>query len=336
MDKSGLANQTRSLVEMLNPSKVLVINSAPFTNKGAQNPTPYLKYNSYESIGMLGQGEGIRWMQGLDAVLSCEMFYSETFIDDARARGVKTLLQYNYEFLVNLLLGSHSLPDVLISPSYWRLDEAKNKFGDRVIYLPPPTNESKFATVRGINMARNGKRFLHVVGHKAAHDRNGTDDLVDAMQYVKDDFELVIKSQTKLDLNITDPRITIDYSSPLDETQLYQGFDALILPRRYAGLCLPMNEALMSGLPVIMIDIEPNNKILPPEWLCQAHKKSQFMAKTIVDVYESDLVSLADRISWLCKTDLTAQKEKAYNIGYDNFSFEVLRPKYAELLNDLS
>lgn len=37
----------------------------------------------------------------------------------------------------------------------------------------------------------------------------------------------------------------------------------MILPRKYAGLCLPMNEALMSGLPVIMTDIEPNNVILP-------------------------------------------------------------------------
>jgi DNA polymerase I-like protein with 3'-5' exonuclease and polymerase domains len=33
-----------------------------------------------------------------------------------------------------------------------------------------------------------------------------------------------------------------------------------------------MNEALLSGLPVIMTDVSPNNTILPPEWLVEATK----------------------------------------------------------------
>lgn len=332
MDKTGLANQTRNLAEMLKPSKVLVIDSTPFSNR-QQYPGMYKKFNAYKNVGMIRPATAVQFMRGLDAVLSCEMFYSPTFINDAKRIGVKTLLQYNYEFLVNLLPGNHAIPDAMIAPSYWRIDEAKSKFPN-VKYLPPPTNVNNFASVRSKNMARTGKRFLHVVGNRAANDRNGTDDLIASLKYTDADFELVIKSITQLQYADLDQRITIDNSVPEDETLLYEGFDALILPRRYAGLCLLMNEGLVSGLPVIMTNIDPNNKILPLEWLCEAHKKGSFMTKTEVDIYASDLQSLANKIEWLCSVDLQKEKEKAFQIGYDNFSFEVLRPKYEKLLDE--
>jgi glycosyltransferase involved in cell wall biosynthesis len=78
-------------------------------------------------------------------------------------------------------------------------------------------------------------------------------------------FELVIKSQEPLKPLLRDPRIRWDSSDPDDRAGLYEGLDALILPHRYGGLCLPMNEALTSGLPVIMSNMSPNDAILPQE-----------------------------------------------------------------------
>ena len=60
---------------------------------------------------------------------------------------------------------------------------------------------------------------------------------------------------------------------------MYSGFDAMVLPRRYAGLCLPMNEALMSALPVFMTNISPNNAILPPKWLAESKQIDTFRTK---------------------------------------------------------
>ena len=77
----------------------------------------------------------------------------------------------------------------------------------------------------------------------------------------------MVKSQKPLEPIIKDKRITWDSSAPDDQWRLYAGFNALIMPRRYGGLCLPMNEALTSGLPVIMSNTSPNDAVLPGDWL---------------------------------------------------------------------
>ena len=337
MDKTGLGNQTRALTEMLNPSKILVIDSSPFHQGQQQFPSIYSGRNAYRNLGMVRPMDGIRFMQRIDVLFSCETFYSPTMINDARSRGIKTVLQYNFEFLENLLPGNRPLPDVLLAPSEWRIEEMREKFGDRVKYLPPPTDERRFARARNVNMGRTGKvKFLHIVGKQAMHDRNGTKDLIAALAYTDADFELHIKSQKPLEgMDLSDSRIVVDYSSPLDEVDMYVNYDAMILPRRYAGLCLPMNEALLSGLPVIMTNIDPNNRILPSGWLSHASKCGSFMTKTDVDIYSADLRTLAIAINHMCESDLQEEKKKAYQIGYDNFSFEVLRPKYQELLENI-
>lgn len=334
MDKTGLGNQTRALVEMLNPHKILVIDSSVF-GKGQQYPDFYRPLNAYHNLGMIKPTDGMRFMRDVDVVFSCETFYSPTFINDAKFRGVKTILQYNFEFLANHESDRIPLPDVMVAPSLWRIDEAREKFGD-IVYLPPPTNDSRFIYNKEHNLSRIGKKkFLHIVGNKAVYDRNGTDDLIAALKLTDADFELHVKTQNPLEIDTSDPRVIVDSSNPKDETHLYFDYDAMILPRRYAGLCLPMNEALLSGLPVIMTNIDPNNKLLPSEWLVEAHRMGKFMAKTEIDVYESSLQSLADKLKWLCSIDLNEEKQKAYKIGYDNFSFEVLKPKYEELIRNV-
>jgi glycosyltransferase involved in cell wall biosynthesis len=115
---------------------------------------------------------------------------------------------------------------------------------------------------------------------------------------------------------------------------MYKGFDAMLLPRRYAGLCLPMNEALMSGIPVFMTDISPNNAILPDKWLSESIKIDTFKTKSMVDVYAAkpdDLAKIIDRyIGNSIKNDM---KQVAYDIAIDNFSVDNLRNKYLDIIN---
>ena len=140
----------------------------------------------------------------------------------------------------------------------------------KVIYLPPPIDPNEFKEAREVNFKRKGtKRFLHMVGTLASKDRNGTLDLLQSLKYTKADFELVIHSQQELprEYMVDDRRVKYSMRNVENTSDLYKDFDALILPRRYAGLCLPTNEALISGLPVIMTDTSPNNEWLPKEWL---------------------------------------------------------------------
>jgi glycosyltransferase involved in cell wall biosynthesis len=87
--------------------------------------------------------------------------------------------------------------------------------------------------------------------------------LMHAMHRSRTDFELVVKSQEPTQLLRRDRRIIWDHCAPEEQQTLYEGFDALIMPRRYGGLCLPMNEALTSGLPVIMSDTSQQRRSPP-------------------------------------------------------------------------
>jgi len=335
-DNTGLGNQTRELVNMLNPDKILLIDSAPF-NKNKQHPEWYEGYNLYSTKGGMPTTKEIIWfLKDVDVVISCETFYHLELVDLARQQGTKTILQYNYELFGNLTNPNWSLPDVLLSPSLWNIDIVKERFGSAcdVIHLPPPTNESLFNKAKDNNLSKDHNRILHIAGKKAAKDRNGTESIFEMVKHSKEDYELVIKSQTPIDTNCKDSRVKIEIGNTASREDMYDGFDAMILPRRYAGLCLPMNEALMSALPVFMTNVSPNNTILPEDWLVESTKIGSFRTKSMVDIYNivpDKFANIVDR--YIKNNNKKEFKEKALSIGLENFSIDKLKQKYLEIIN---
>jgi hypothetical protein len=333
-DNTGLGNQTRELVKMLNPDKILLIDSSYFNNN-QQHPEWYSEYNCITTKrGMASKEEVYEFLHNIDVVISCEIFYNQSFISMAKKRKVKTILQYNYEFLDNLANSDLALPDVLVAPSLWNFEDVVEKFGDKtsVVHLPPPTSVQLFKNARDINLSQTHKRILHIGGKAAVKDRNGTSTVVEMLKYSKADYELVIKSQTPLDIECKDSRLTIDTSSPDTRESLYEGYDAMVLPRRYAGLCLPMNEALLSSLPVFMTNISPNNLILPSKWLADSHKIDRLMTRTMLDVYDANPEILASLIDNYYDSDIVTSKNQAFEIGFNNFSVDALEEEYQNLL----
>jgi hypothetical protein len=334
-DDTGLGNQTRELVNMLEPDKILLINSR-FFNQNKQHTEWYDGYNYKTTVkGFPTSSEIADFVKGVDVVISCETFYNPKFIDIARKYGVKTILQYNYEFFGNLTNPDWSLPDILIAPSLWNMDKVVQLYGDRckVVYLPPPTNHEKFKNAKENNMSKTHNRILHIGGKAAVKDRNGTNTVIDMLRYSKGDYEVVIKTQSELNINYKNDRLTIETNTTKDPQDLYSGYDAMVLPRRYAGLCLPMNEALLSGLPVFMPRISPNNVILPDEWTVEASKIDEFKAKAIIDVYDVDPKTLANRLDYYMKNKNNTIKQEAFDLGFINFSTESLKDKYINLIN---
>jgi hypothetical protein len=117
---------------------------------------------------------------------------------------------------------------------------------------------------------------------------------------------------------------------------MYDGFDAVVLPRRYAGLCLPMNEALLSALPVFMTNVSPNNFILPSEWLVKSDSIGTIRTKVRIELFEADPRSLAKTIDeYIVIENKTPYKEQAYNLGFTNFSPSVLKNKYLEIISQI-
>jgi len=332
-DNTGLGNQTRDLVRMLNPDRILLVNSAKFNNN-KQYPEWYDGYNVTMTNGFPTKQEVAMFMDGLNSVLTCETFYHPHFINLAQRRKVKTLMQYNYEFLDHLNKPDMPLPTYMISPSYWKVDETIAKFGNdtKVVHIPPPIHLDDFKSVRENNMSKDHKRLLHIGGKAASQDRNGTQTVIDMLRYSRADYELVIRSQSELNINYKDSRLTVEIGNIDSRSEMYDGFDAMVMPRRYAGLCLPMNEALVSGLPVFMTDISPNNQILPQDWLVSSSKVSTLMTRVKLDVYEADVRELGKRIDRYINSDKRLQKEKAATIGFENFAPSILRDQYLQIL----
>lgn len=331
-DKTGLGIQTLNLARMLNPSKILLINSEPF-NGNEQHPEWYSNYNVQHSNGFPRLRDCKDFLRDVDIVLTCEIPYNYGLFDMARQLNKRTFLQYNFEFLDYLVNDSLPKPTKFIAPSDWRINEVKD-IGE-VIHLPPPVFLGDFETAKYRNIHRTGKiRFLHIAGRPAIHDRNGTQSLISAVEKSKGDFELVIKSQVKLEES-KDKRIVYDYSNPDNNVELYEDFDVMIIPRKYGGLCLPCNEALAAGIPVLMTGIEPNTSILPPEWQIPTFHKSTFKARTDINVYEPGqefLIKMIEGWSKINREDLLLEKFKAFEIASTMFNSEVLVYKYNKVL----
>lgn len=333
---SGLGAQTRRLTEMLKPHRILAVDSTGFSKNRDQNWHWYEQFSGYKVNGFPNNREIDIFLKDLTHVLVCENPLNFYLFSQAKKLGIKTFCQSNYEFCDNLDKPELTVPDYFLMPSYWKLAEMKNLFGDqKVMHLPPPINPNEFAEVRDINFKRSGgvPNFLHIVGTLAAHDRNGTLDLLDSLKFSKGNFILTIKSQHELppEYMISDPRVRYQIGNEKITANLYKDFDAMILPRRYGGLALSVNEALMSGLPVIMTDISPNNELLPEDWLVKAHKKTQFQARVMIDVFETSPVLLALKLDWLSSLNFDTIKADAFELGYNNFSESALREKYEKL-----
>lgn len=338
-DATGLGVQSRNWVRLLNPDKVILIDSSPF-NRNEQHPEWYKGYNVMPIHGFIQPTQINAVLDNIDVLLTFEIPYSYELIKVAKSRGIKTIIQNNWEFTDYLQNPALPLPDLLVNHSYWNIDEQKRRWPQISEYCATPLFIEEFEDNHIQNIHRTGKiRFLHVAGRKTYEDRNGTQDLVEAVKRIPPDveFELVIKTQTT-EVECDDPRVIIDRNPPLDEKELYYDFDAMIMPRRYGGACLPMNEALASGLPVIMTDIDPNNKVLPSFWLVSAEKKSSFMARTGIDVYSVDHTILADRIAQFAALDdttLGSYKNIARRIACLHYSSESVKHKWCLLLAKL-
>lgn len=331
-DNTGLGIQTHEFYNHIQPHKTLVVDVSELNGL----PTfPYRYPNCQTITHKMPQGAINTFLDGLNVIFCCETPYSYDLFRMARNRGIKIILQYNYEFLNMKRVTDIYYPDVFASPSAWHIEEVKREFAN-VLYLPVPVNRELLAFTE----KKKFKRFLHIAGNAATHDRNGTAATMGAFASLNDpDIELVVKcfNQTAIRSlpQIKAKNIYIDTHSTTNYEHNYTGFDALILPRKYGGLCLPMQEALSCGMPVIMTDASPNDSVLPKEWLVPVKSKFEFESSYIIEVNEPDVDALAHKIKLLADMDEATAIENsqmADKIAND-LDWKIWKEKYIDFLN---
>lgn len=269
------------------------------------------------------------FLDGLDIVFAMETPYDFNIFDACAERGIKTIIQPNYEFL-DFPSNRIRPPSLFGVPSKWNwhnIPEPKK-------FLPVPVN-TDIAPISGFKP----RTFLHIAGRPAHADRNGTQTLFKALKYVKEDITIHIRSQWPVTIPQQTYRakvkIEVDYSNKQHYFDNYTTGGVLVMPRKYGGLCLPMNEALACEMPIITTDISPNHLWLPGEWLVPSLHTGSFLSKKKVDVYEAQLLELAAKIDQFCNEDFYREAiGKAREIK-EAISWKSLHGLYMETFNEV-
>lgn len=194
------------------------------------------------------------WLRTVDVVYAVETFYDPRFTKWARANDTRTVLHANPEFWTGA-----DRPDMLWTATPWRMDTMPP--GTEVVPFPVATDRfnddgPKFAS------AGRKPHWLHVAGKRALADRNGTDILAAALPHLTEPcvVRIAVQHGEVPPLPKTAPGVEVYVTTARpDYWTLYAGHDALVMPRRYGGLCLPVQEAMAAGLAVLMPDVSPND-----------------------------------------------------------------------------
>lgn len=352
-DNSGLGIQTWEFYKHMKPAETLLVDISKL-NRNRQYYNRYLDNLTQIAIGIPTPTEIEHFLNDVDVVFIAEAAYNPLLYTMAREKGVKTAVQYNYEFMDWLVNPDYPKPDMLIAPSKWHYKDVQNwcdANGVQHVYLHCPVNR-QLLVKRDIRQARN---FLHVAGRSAAHDRNGTEIVIQAAKYLKTEAKITVHFQGEQGLphqathtvghyqamakseGVLDKNLFIRQQEYDNYPDIYHGFDVMVLPRRYGGNCLPMNEALSCGMPVIMPNISPNYELLPGNWLVPAHETTTFTPRTEVQLHTISPMMLAQKIDYFYNMSESAMWYE--NLHADkissSISWETLGPKYTYILEKL-
>ena len=195
------------------------------------------------------------WLRGLDVVFTAETFYDWRMVDWARSEGVATVVQVNPEFYRHPV---DDLPEPTAwwAPSPWRIEHLRRD--TRLVGVPIAAD--RFPMV--VPEPAGELRVLHVTGHVAAGDRNGTNQLLQAIRTVKHRITVRILTQDGKLPRVRPHRginLETETGGRANYWDLYDDADVLVMPRRYGGLCLPVQEAAACGLGLVMTEVSPND-----------------------------------------------------------------------------
>lgn len=244
------------------------------------------------------------------------LFFFETpfnwkIIPQAREKNIKTILMPMYE-CTNF--PNPYQADLIVSPSL--LD--KDYYPDS-IFIPVPVDVPW-------KLRTKARVFVHNAGNGGIGGRNGTKELIEAMEYVKSPIKLIIRSQVPI--HATDPRIEVRIGTFDD---IWSEGDVFIFPEKFNGLSLPLQEAYASGMLVMGSNRYPMNTWLPTEPLIPVSGYTKERICTNFDSAIIDPREIAKMIDLWYDADITDYSLMGKQYANDN-SWESLKDKYLNIL----
>ena len=332
-DQSGLGIQTWEFARHMKPKRVLLVRMGAAA-RGPEHPDWYAGAEVIETSLVVSEALVRSFVDGLDMVFTCEGTYYDGFGDVAAEYGCRTVVQANPELYRPDHLGEH----VPVFPTSWELDRY-----DDPLLLPVPVARDRLPYTHRTQV----KRFVHVAA-PAMLDRNGTDTVLAALGYVDRECEVVLhvpEGAERPKLRAMQPNggrvgnveLVLPDRSVANYWDIYEGADALLLPRRYGGLSLPMQEAASLGMPIVTTDLSPQNEAPLGAVYVEAMKpRPTRMKGGHFDLWHVKPARFAAGMNALLHNpDLVSRLSEEANYRAEALSWQHWEPEYRERLESL-
>lgn len=327
-DTGGLAAQTLAVAQHMDPAAALVLDMEG-RGRGTFNATPWLEALGRDRVRVATfpfHSDDLHWLfERSDVVFAAEgpPPGRDDFPNLCSGRGVDFVIHVNPE----LWRDSYRGPSTRLAlPTSWHA----GRFPDSVS-LPMPVDRKRFP----FHQRTQARHFVHIAA-PAFHDRNGSDLLRAALPMVRSPVKFTIHGVTTQRETGRVGNIELRFTPPTqDHAAIYpDSGDVLILPRRYGGQSLTMNEAASLGMPIITLDLAPQNE-RPGMHLVKPYSEPphQHMIGGQEAVHDADPAQLALAIDLLVENDGIVEKlsQGAGEWARDN-SWETLRPTWEAVL----
>lgn len=328
-DERGLGRQTHEFWRHLPCEAALVVDMGEFAGGFEQHHDRYPDdfRVTYRDGGLHPIETVEAFCDAVDVIYTAETTYQPDFCDIARAHGAKTVVHVNPEFFRWHTDRTMAPPDRWWAPTPWRLGFLPKD--TRVVPVPVADDLAGKGRLRDNNLS-----FLHVIGRRAAADRNGTRVVTSALRDVDTRIVLTITTQDeRLPFSWTPgkPEIRCIAGGVVDHAELYELGDVLLLPRRYGGLCLPAQEAMAAGMVVVMGDCPPQNETWPVLTVPGRYGRPFRTQAGPLRLFDTDSRLLADTINGLTQEAVREASARSLTWAAEN-TWAALTPTYlAEL-----
>lgn len=262
-DTGGLAALTREVHRHLHPARTLLVD-VPDARRGDCTPDEYLHGQTYrtEFRGAFAE-DAIDWAaaEGIDTLWSAETFYDDRLVRRAHQAGIRTVVYAMPELAPWYVDDTAIVPRLVTTPTWWRLDKMPN-----AQVLPFPVARDRLPYDDRWRRPGDSLHLFHPVG-TPFYDRNGTQILLDALPFITaPEVRLTLHAarhveipKCDIDVQVVRAEDGVDGGISLpDYWDVYPpNIDLLVLPRRYGGLSLPVQECASLGVPALMLQTDP-------------------------------------------------------------------------------
>jgi hypothetical protein len=330
-ENRGIGIQTWEAVRHLDPAAVLLVDMGPygqgFPNHWDRIVAPLLFHVEWGRDYRFDPGVLTAFFERIDVCYIVETAYYSDFYDLAREHQVATVLHTNPEL---------HRPDEATQatqvwlPTPWRAEEvAWFTGGPEPRLVPYPVAVERWPYPVGLYESP-PLRVLHVAGHAAYGDRNGTKLVAAACRDI--DPELVEVTVVSQDDNPALGPGAHRGATPADYWDLYDGFHVLAMPRRFGGLCLPIQEAKAAGLTVVGLDADP---ALFYEVLAVASTPDSYLdsGSGRVPIANAHPHDIASALTYLARhPDVVRQQQRRSRLWAEQHSWDALHAGWIEEL----